>query len=114
MKHLKFLLAIALMLLVIIVLVQNHVTMSTQVSFRLDLLSLHLKTSSLSLYYVVTIAFVLGILVSAVYGILERFHLKKKIRMVTKELSDKEQELNSLRNLPITSDNMGSTETGSV
>ena len=114
MKHFKFLLAIALMLVVIIILVQNHETMSLQVSFRLDLLSLHLKTSSLSLYYVVTIAFVLGILVSAVYGILERFHLKKDIRMVTKELSDKEQELNSLRNLPITSDNMGSAETGSI
>lgn len=114
MKHFKFLFAVVLMLVVLIILVQNLETMSHQVSFRLDLLSLHLKTSSMSLYYVVTIAFLLGILVSAVYGIVERFRLKKKIRMVTKELKDKDQELNSLRNLPITSDNMGSTEGTSV
>ena len=106
MKHLRFILAIVLMLAVVVILVQNNETMSTQLEFRIDLLTLHLRSPMLSLYYVAIITFLFGILISGLYGILERFRLKKQLKMVTKQLHDKDQELNSLRNLPITSDDV--------
>ena len=112
MKHLRFILAIILMLVVVVILVQNHETMSTQVEFRVDLLTLQLRSSMLSLYYVVIITFLFGILISGLYGILERFRLKKQLKMVTKQLKDKDLELNSLRNLPITSDDVNPGQTG--
>jgi hypothetical protein len=41
---------------------------------------------------------------------IERFRLKRQIKTLTKELQIKDQELNSLRNLPITSDDVSATE----
>ncbi len=40
MKHLKFMLAIFLMLLVVILIVENHEAMSTKVVFKVNLLAL--------------------------------------------------------------------------
>ncbi|MFH1350738.1 MAG: LapA family protein [Pseudomonadota bacterium] len=110
MKHLRFILAILLMLVIVILIVENHEAMSTTVVFKINLFSLIYQSSSISLYYIVTIAFLFGILISGLYGILERFRLKRRIRVIGRELQDKDQELNSLRNLPITSGDMGSDQ----
>ena len=112
MKHLRFIVAIILMLLVVILIVENHEALSTNVVFKIHLLSLDYQSPSLSVYYIVTIAFLFGVLVSGLYGIVERFRLKKEIRIISKELQDKDQELNSLRNLPITSEDISSDQTG--
>lgn len=104
MKHLKFILAILLMLIVVILIVQNHEAMSTTVVFRIKFFSHEAKTSLVSLYYVVTIAFLFGVFVMGVYGMVERFRLKKQIRTLMDTNQEKEKELSSLRNLPITSD----------
>jgi uncharacterized membrane protein YciS (DUF1049 family) len=104
MKQLKFILAIVLMLLVIIIIVQNHEAMSTTVVFQIDLLSLQMRSNQLTLYTIVIISFLFGVIVSGLYGIIERFQLKKQIRELTRSNKEKDEELNSLRNLPITSD----------
>jgi hypothetical protein len=43
------------------------------------------------------------------YGIAERFRLKKKIKVLSRTLEEREKEVNSLRNLPITSDQVPSS-----
>ena len=53
---------------------------------------------------VVSVSFLLGILVAGFYGIFERFKLKKQIKGLVNSSKEKDKELNSLRNLPITSD----------
>ena len=106
MKHVKFIVAIILMLVVIILIVQNHEAMSTEVTFRVSLLSLQLKSNSFTLYYIVTIAFLFGVIISGLYGIVERFRLKSDIKSLNKLLNEKDNELNSLRNFPITSDDI--------
>ena len=106
MKQLKFILAIIIMLLVVIIVVQNHEAMSTTVVFQVDLLSLQLRTSQLSIYVIVIICFLFGVIVSGLYGIIERFHLKKQIRELMIANREKDEELSSLRNLPITSDDV--------
>jgi uncharacterized membrane protein YciS (DUF1049 family) len=107
MKHVKFIVAILLMLIVVILLVQNHQAMSTSVVFRIDLLNLHLVSSELNLYYIVTIVFLFGLIVSGLYGMMERFRLKREIKALARTSREKDKELNSLRNLPITSDDVG-------
>ena len=106
MKHVKFLIAIILMLLVVIVIVQNHQAMSTPVEFKLNILFIKYMSSAMSLYFIVAIAFLFGVLVTGFYGIIERFRLKREIKALVRASREKDKELNSLRNLPITSDDV--------
>ena len=106
MKHLKFIVAIILMLIVVILMVQNHEAMSTGVLFRVNLIIFNYQTSELSVYHIVTIAFLFGIIISGFYGIVERFRLRKQIKVLMSSTQEKDKELNSLRNLPITSDDV--------
>ena len=71
---------VILVLVVVILIVQNHEAMSTKVVFRINFFSHQLRSSQMSLYYVVTIAFIFGLIVSALYGIIERFRLNKTIK----------------------------------
>jgi hypothetical protein len=43
---------------------------------------------------------------------MERFQLKRQIKTLTTVLKEKDKELNSLRNLPIISDNVGIKKSG--
>ena len=110
MKHLKFMLAILMMLLVVILIVQNHEAMSKEVSFRADFRLFQLESSMISLYSIITIAFLFGVLIMGLFGIVERYRLKKQIKMLLSTTAEKDQELNSLRNLPITSDDVNSSQ----
>ena len=107
MKHLKFLGWIIVVLIVVILVVENQEAFSTRVIFKIDFFSYHYKSAEISLYYIVTIAFLFGILVAGLYGILERYQLLKEIKRIKRDSKEKEEELNSLRNLPITSENVG-------
>jgi len=114
MKHVKFMLAIILMLVVVILIVQNHEAMSTKVAFRVSFFSLELRSSLMSVYYIVTISFLFGVIVSGTYGIIERFRLTKALKLLKSVSQEKEKELNSLRNLPITSDDIRQAETNDI
>jgi uncharacterized integral membrane protein len=131
MKQLKYILAIIIMLIVVILVVQNHEAMSTSVSFKVDFIAFHLKSPSLSLYHIVTIAFHLkspslslyhivtiaflfGVIIAGVYGIIEGFRLKRELRTLKNASQDKDRELNSLRNLPITAEDVSSSQTDGI
>lgn len=111
MRYLKFMLAIILMLVVVILIVQNHEAMSTMVSFQVNLFSLHFQSSEMSVYYIVTISFLFGVIILGIYGIIERFRLMKALKLLKTASQEKDRELNSLRNLPITSDDISQSET---
>ena len=108
MNHLKFMLWIILALVVVILIVQNHEAMSTPVVFKADFRIFQFRSSETSIYLIVTTAFLFGVIISGIYGMVERFRLKKQIRSLINHSIDKDKELNSLRNLPITSDDVGS------
>ena len=112
MKHVKFLIGIIIVLVVIILIVENHEAFSTKVIFKVDAFSLHYRSAEISMYYIVTIAFLFGVLITGLYGIVERFRLKGQIKNLKKSSMEKDKELNSLRNLPITSDNVVTGELG--
>jgi ATP adenylyltransferase len=112
MTHLKIILVILVSLLVIILAVQNDGAMSQKIEFKLDLFLFdEIRTTEVSIYQVAIIAFLLGLVATGFYTIIEHFRFKKQIKMLSAELQDKDQELNSLRNLPITSEDVHSGQT---
>jgi len=104
MRYLKGIGIILFLLFVVIVAVQNYTPMATPVKFRLNLLFWQHETPEMSLYVVSIIAFLLGVFFTGIYGIGERFRLKRQIKALSREIKEKDKELNSLRNLPVTSD----------
>jgi hypothetical protein len=109
MAHLKVILVIVVSLLIIVLAVQNDQAMSTKVQFRVNPIIVgEANSPPVSLYQVTIVSFLFGVIATGVYGMLERFRLKKRIKTLTKELEGKDRELNSLRNLPITSDDVNS------
>jgi len=107
MTHLKAIVFILIGLAVIVLVVQNNAALSTTVKFRLNPYFFQEKTTSeITLYEVVIVTYLVGVLSIGLYGIAERFRLKKKIKVLTRTLEEREKEVNTLRNLPITSEHV--------
>jgi putative membrane protein len=115
MNYLKVILFMLLGLLAVVIIVQNNDAMSKDVTFRLNTVFFGVKTTSpISIYIIVFFSFLLGVVLTGLYGILDRFRIRRKIRVLNKELQEKDRELNSLRNLPITSDDVATIKTESA
>ncbi len=105
MTHLKAIVFILIGLAVIVLVVQNNAALSTTVKFRMNPYFFQERmTSDITLYEIVIVTYLIGVLSIGLYGIAERFRLKKKIKVLTRTLEEREKEVNNLRNLPITSD----------
>ncbi len=110
MHHVKLVLVVLFSLFIIIVAVQNHAAFSTAVTFKIDLLFFKVETSPMSIYFVSVISFLLGVLLTGLLGIAERFRLKREISSLKKAAREKDAELNSLRNLPVTTENINAEQ----
>ena len=106
MKHIKLIIITLFILLIIIVAVQNYAAFVIPVSFKLDLFFSRFQSAEMPISFVVVVAFLIGFVFAGGYGILERFRLKKQVKTLTKEVKEKDNEINSLRNLPVTSEDM--------
>ncbi|MBW1700782.1 MAG: LapA family protein [Deltaproteobacteria bacterium] len=111
MKHLRWILVLLVLLLVVIIVVQNYEALATKVSFRANFMFWEGETLGIPLSLVAIITFLIGIVFSGSYGMAERFRLKKQIRSLIKEAREKDKELSSLRNLPVTTENIDSDQT---
>jgi len=114
MKQIRYILGILLALLIVILVVENHEAMSTQVVFKADFFLFKTESLTTNVYFVVIITFLFGVLLSGLYGIIERFRLKKQIKILERAARERDKELNSLRNLPITSDDVCAGQSDSV
>jgi ATP adenylyltransferase len=115
MTHLKIIVVVLVSLLFIVMAVQNDAAMSQKIQLKLDLFVFdEISTGEVSVYQVAIVAFLLGLVAAGFYAIVEHFRLKKQIKLLSAELQDKDQELNSLRNLPITSEDVHSGQTEGV
>jgi len=107
MKHVKAIIVILFLLVVVIVAGQNYQALIDPVSFKVNLVFFK-KTADLPVSLIAVIALLIGVFCIWVYGISERLDFRRQIKMLMKDVKDKEQELNSLRNLPVTSRGMDS------
>mgnify|MGYP001317692539 CR=1 FL=1 len=107
MGHVKIVLGILIGLFVIIVVVQNIDSLNSKVELRVDpVIVEEMKWSEVTVYQMVLVAFLAGVLGTGLHGIIERYRLKKQIKVLARELQDKDKELSSLRNLPLTYDSV--------
>ena len=110
MKHVKAIIVILFLLLVVILAVQNYQALSTPISFRANLLFLNAESSGLPVFLIAIVTFLVGVICTWLYGISERLGFKRQVKTLIKDVRDKEKELNSLRNLPVTTEDMSTDQ----
>ena len=106
MKYVRWIIVILVLLVVVILAVQNYEALATPVMFKAHLIFINYDSSGIPLSLVAIVTFLIGVIFTGVYGIAERFRLKKHIKILTRETREKDRELNSLRNLPVTAEDM--------
>ncbi|MBC8416983.1 MAG: LapA family protein [Desulfobacterales bacterium] len=108
MKHVKAIIVILFLLLVVILAVQNYEALSTPISFKVNLLFLNSQSSGLPVFLIAVITFLVGVICTWLYGISERLDFRRQVKALMKDVKGKEEELNSLRNFPVTTEDMSS------
>lgn len=93
----KGVIGILLILLVVVLIVQNQ----EQLSNKLILNFFGSESPPMAFYFVITIVFLLGVFIASFLGIIERFKLKREIKILSKQNREKDKELDSFRNPPI-------------
>ena len=102
MSYIKAILLSAVVALAIIFMVQNMDALGHPLAIRLNLLFVKFESSPYATYLIILLAFFIGLFLASLLGIAERFHLRRNIKGLEKQIAGLNQELNSLRNLPIT------------
>jgi len=97
------------MLLAVVLIVENLAQLSQKLILKVDLYFWEWETEPMAFYFVIIIAFLIGILIASFYGIFERFKLKKEIKIISKQKRESDKELNSLRNFPIVDNKVENT-----
>ncbi len=104
MKYVRWIIVVLVLLVVVILAVQNYEALATLVMFKAHLIFINYDSSGVPLSLLSIVTFLIGVIATGVYGIAERFRLKKHIKILTRESREKDKELNSLRNLPVTAE----------
>ena len=110
MKQVKTLIVILFLLLIVVLSVQNYAALTTKISFKANLLFLNYETAGLSIFLIAVVTFIFGVVVTWLFGISERMTFKRQIKVLTKDVKNNEMELNSLRNLPVTTEDISSDD----
>ena len=110
MKQLKAIIVILFLLLIVILAVQNYQALSTPIKFKVNILFLNVESSGLPVFLIAIITFLVGVICTWLYGISERLGFKRQMKTLIKDVKDKEKELNSLRNLPVTTEDMSADQ----
>lgn len=121
MKHVKAIIVILFLLLVVIVAVQNYHALSTPIEFGVNLgffkagsfqapVPSDAKAPGISMFLIAIITFLVGVVSAWLYGISERLGSRRQVKTLMKDVNDKEKELNSLRNLPVTTEDISADQ----
>jgi len=102
----KGIIGILLILLAAILIVQNYEQLSRTLTLKVDFKLWAYQTPPMGVYLVMIIVFLFGIFIAGFLGMIERFKLRRRIRILSKENREKDKELNSFRNLPIVESKM--------
>ena len=104
MKTVKTILVGLFVIILILFAVQNLTALTHQEQLKLNLFLFELATPPLQMALLLVICYTLGLATAWLLLYPERRRLKKSLRNLEKARGRTEQELNNLRNLPITGD----------
>jgi lipopolysaccharide assembly protein A len=101
MRYVKVLLLTLFFFVSMIFFIQNNQVLSALLVLRLDILGLELVSREMPFYLIVLISFVIGSIFSLSYFLCEKLRLTKELKAAKAKLAALEQEVTSLRNLPL-------------
>ncbi len=101
MRYLKVLALILLFFLSMVFFVQNTPELSKEVILSLELVNYKFTSTPLPYYLLILVAFCLGAVLCLVYFMADKIRLSGQLRTCRTKMANLEQEVNSLRNLPL-------------
>ncbi len=105
MKYLRVAALILLFFFSMLFFVQNHELLSTTVKLTLQLFGLEFQSTDIPYYLIVLLAFVAGGFISLAYLLVEKIRLSSEVKRSKARIKDLEEEVNSLRNMPLDDEN---------
>jgi putative membrane protein len=101
MRYLKVLCLVALFFVSMLFFVQNTDVLVQTIILQLGLFSWSVTSAPVPHYLLILLAFVAGAILPMIYFLCEKIRLSKELRTARKTIKQQEEELNSLRNMPI-------------
>ncbi len=105
MKYLRVAALILLFFFSMLFFVQNNELLSTTVRLYLELFGAEFQSREIPYYLIVLLAFVAGGFISLIYLLAEKIRLSGELKRGKAKIKDLEEEVNSLRNMPLNDDN---------
>ncbi len=101
MRFLKILALLVFIAILLIFFQQNTEILNTGIQFQLDMFGNVWRSMQMPLYFILVAAFFIGGVLTLLYFFIERLRLANQLRACRSQISKLEQEVNSLRNLPL-------------
>lgn len=101
MRYVKVFVVVLLFFFGITFFIQNTQFLNTEIKLSFNLLGIDWSSSPVPVYLFILSAFVVGVLVSLVYFFLDKLRQGKELRWYKGRVKSLEQEINSLRTLPL-------------
>ncbi len=101
MRYIKVLLLSLFFFVSMIFFIQNNQVLSSLLVLQIDILGLKLISREIPFYLIVLVSFVIGSLFSMMYFLYEKIRLARELKAAKVKLAALEQEVTSLRNLPL-------------
>lgn len=101
MRYLKAIMLALLFVVSMLFFVQNHGPLSTSVQLEFNLVTLHLISIPLPLYLFVLAAFLLGVVFSLGFLLVDRIRLSLELKSLRRQHAALEDEALALRTLPL-------------
>lgn len=109
MRYLKVLALILLFFISMVFFVQNTPELSKEVILSLELVQFKFTSTPLPYYLLILVSFCIGALICLVYFLADKLRLSGQLRTCRTKMANLEQEVNSLRNLPLEEKNYPSS-----
>ena len=117
MRYLKVLLLTLFFFVSMVFFIQNNEMLSNELVLKLELFDMSFVSRELPFYLIVLLSFVVGSVFSMSYFLAEKIRLAHELKSSKAKLAALEQEVTSLRNLPLEEEvypsNTSKTETAS-
>ncbi len=101
MRYIKLVLLVVSLTIAALFFIQNQALLLSTLGLKVDLYVVKFLTPAVPLYGVIISAFVLGMVLSLIFLLIDKIHCSSQLRSCRKRLRSLEEEVTSLRNLPL-------------
>jgi lipopolysaccharide assembly protein A len=110
MRYLKVLALVILFFISMVFFIQNTAELSKEITLSMELFNFTFTSQPIHYYLLILISFCVGAFLCLVYFMADKLRLSGQLRNCRTRMSNLEQEVNSLRNLPLEEQNYPSAD----